>query len=76
MTPNGFADTLADNRARPTPENHEKSLSTGTTLGDRSGHLPLMELRCDYGEDELLGPLSAAEARRLIGIISSVPCFS
>jgi len=33
------------------------------------GHLLLTELRRDYGEDELLGPLSIAETRRLLAIV-------
>jgi SRSO17 transposase len=37
------------------------------------GHLFLTELRRDYGEDALLGPLSVAETRRLLQILMPPP---
>lgn len=33
------------------------------------GHFLLTELRRDYGDEELLGPLSAAETRRLLAVV-------
>ena len=37
------------------------------------GHLLLTELRRDYGDDDILGPLSAAETRRLLAVVMPPP---
>lgn len=37
------------------------------------GHLLLMELRRDHGGDDILGPLSAAETRRLLEVVMPSP---